>query len=436
MTFQTWRTVFRQFLFMAACLPSLGGSLAWAADGESTSLVEPLSREVLIAQVLESNPTVESARQAWREALARIPQVTALADPMVAYEAAPGSLGFEADVGQVVRLSQRFEWPGKQGLRGAMAQAEAEARDSDLDQVRMDLALTASMLFDDHYVVQRSLEINREHLGLLTGLQESAVAQYAAGRGRQQDPLQAEVELALLERERLALVSRQQVIVAQLNGLLHRAPGAALPPAPARLLGATMPAGDAASWAERATRDRPELSAITHRMEARRSAVALARRASLPDFALMGTYNSMMPMPEHRFMFGVSLNIPLQIGAKRGGVDQAKAALARTQSLHLSQVDGVRVELTQAWVRLEEAIAEASLYEERILPAARSQVAAAEAGYQSGRDDFSDLMAAERRLRSLERQYEESLAKTWTRRALLARAAGVAPNTLSEGGAK
>jgi len=169
------------------------------------------------------------------------------------------------------------------------------------------------------------------------------------------------------------------------------------------------------------------MQAITHRIDAARSGVALAKRAALPDFSVAGSYNSMWPQLEHQFMLGLSLNIPIQIGARRGAVDAASAALARAQALHAGQLDGVRVEVREAWVRLEEAIAQAALYRERILPAARRQVAAAEAGYQSGRDSFSDMMAAEGRLRSFEREYEQTLANTWRRRAALARATGGAP---------
>lgn len=315
------------------------------------------------------------------------------------------------------------------------ALAEAEARGADLERVQLHLALTASLLFDDHFVVRRALEINQEHVGLVERLRDSAEAQYATGRGSQQHPLQAEVELALLERERLSLRSRQQIIKAQINGLMHREPRAALPPAPATLAAATAPEESEAEWVQRATQDSPELRVSAHRVEARRGGVALAQRAVLPDFSVMGTFNSMWPKLEHQLMVGLALNIPLQLGARRAGVDEASAALAQARSMHAERLDAVQVEVRAAWVRLEEALVQAALYRDRILPAARRQVAAAEAGYQSGRDDFSDLMRAERRLRSFERAYAEALADTWRRQASLARTVGVAPQS-ARGGAR
>ena len=88
----------------------------------------PLEREDLVAAVLARNPSLETARQGWRAALARYPQAKALEDPMLTYELAPASIASD-DVrfGQSFKLSQNLPLPGKRGLRGAVAVAEAEA---------------------------------------------------------------------------------------------------------------------------------------------------------------------------------------------------------------------------------------------------------------------------------------------------------------------
>ncbi len=448
----------RRHLLTAALLPSLGGCMAATqvshhtamglamARGASVEAPDPtedpfpgvatLERERLIDEVLRRNPGVESARQAWREALARYPQVTAFADPTLSYEAAPGTLASEHGYGQVIRLNQRFEWPGKQALRGAVVLAEAEARGEVLERVRLRLRTTASVLYDDYFVVRRALEINRVHQALVTALRRSAEAQYGAGRGSQQDPIQADVELALLQRERLALVARGQVIVARLNGLLHRPATSPLPAAPPSLDAATMPSLSATQWLQRAHERRPDLRAASRIVDARRSGVTLAEHAYYPDFSIGAAYNSMWPQIEHQFMFRFSLNIPLQLDSRRAGVEQASAALARAQSRHAEREDAVGVEVRKSLVEFEETIAEVAVYRDQILPATRRQVEAAEAGYMSGRNSFSDIMNAQRRLRSFELEYAQALANTWRHRASLSGAVGTARlQQTTEGGA-
>ena len=238
----------------------------------------------------------------------------------------------------------------------------------------------------------------------------------------------------MLERERLALVARGQVISAQINGLLHRPAASPLPAAPARLDIATLPALSDSQWLQRAQEGQPELREASGIVDARRSGVDLAARAFFPDFSVAAAYSTMWPQAEHPLMMGLSVNIPIQLGARRAGLEQASARLAWAESEQAEQLKSVDVDVRQALVLFEESVALAVVYRDRILPAARSQIEAAEAGYINGRNSFSDIMTAQRRLRSFEQEYAEALANTWRRRALLTRAVGSAPQQLDEGG--
>src|SRR5262245_35263119 len=127
-----------------------------------------LSRGALVQQVLERNPSLRAARYAWRAALARYPQATALDDPTLASRIAPRSIGASGvDEAYSLELSQALPFPGKLALRGQAALGEAEAAGSDFAAVRSRLALMASLLYDDYYVAARSLALNGEHIELL-----------------------------------------------------------------------------------------------------------------------------------------------------------------------------------------------------------------------------------------------------------------------------
>ena len=385
-----------------------------------------LHRERLIAEVLNRNPSLDSARQAWGEALARYPQVTAFSDPSLAYQTAPGSILSPHGFGQMIQLKQRFEWPGKQALRGAIALAEADAKEADIERVKLHLRTTASLLYDNYFAKGLALQINQAHQKLVTKLRQSAEAQYVAGRADQQDPLSADVELALIEQERVRLSAELQVTAAQLNGLLHRPADAQLPPPPLTLEVATVPERSLQEWRQVAQENRPELHTGSETIRARQNDVKLAKKAYFPDFSVNGTYNSMWPQLEHQLMVGFSLNIPIQLVARRGRQSQANTALARAElELRESQIT-VDVEVQEAITRFNESVLQVGVYQQKILPSARRQIEAAEAAYTSGRSSFSSIMTAQRRLRTFERAYADALAETWRRRALLARSVGLA----------
>ncbi|MBA2542365.1 MAG: TolC family protein, partial [Deltaproteobacteria bacterium] len=285
-----------------------------------------LDRRALIDAVLTRNPDIEAARAGWRRALSRVPQVTALDDPMVSYGLAPLSITGDAPFGHRIAIEQKLPITNRRGLAGEVALAEAEAMRDDIDAVRLRLAAMASTMFDDYYVADRALEVDAHHRGLLEQMRESAIAQYTAGRAAQQDPLQADVELAMIDRERLMHETERKVVIAGLNGLLHRDPGAALPPAPKLL--AIVPDNklEASALTETALRERPELRGQDARIRRGASSRRLADRGAWPDVGVMASYDSMWDLPEHRWMVGVSVDVPLARGRRAAARDEADAA--------------------------------------------------------------------------------------------------------------
>lgn len=401
------------------------------ADPFSQALV--LDRAELVRQVLARSPSLEAARQAWRAALARYPQETALEDPMLSYSVAPLSISGGERFGQTVELSQQLPFPGKRGLRGEVVLAEAEIMREDMEELRLRLALMASTFFDDLFVVERSLGITDEHLRLLEQLKKSAEAQYVVGRASQQDPLQAEVALSDVLREKVSLESERDLLRAQLNGLLHRPPAAALPPPPENLPVPAEGPRPSELLQEEALRHRPELAGLRARLGGGEATVRLARRGYYPDLRVMGSYNSMWMDTTHQFMAGVSINIPLDLGKRKAAVQEAEAHLQRLRKEEEGLIDNIRVEVEQARTRLVAARRVVELYRERLVPAARDQVAAARAGFESGKNAFQALIEAERNLRTLELRAQMALADVTRRQAELDRATGQIPGLPREG---
>ena len=75
----------------------------------------------------------------------------------------------------------------------------------------------------------------------------------------------------------------------------------------------------------------------------------------------------------------------------------------------------------------------ARLYESRLLPAARDQVAAAIAGFPTGTTSFTAVIDAERNQRAVRLQHESTRAEVHRRRAALDRAVGRIPWSADRG---
>jgi outer membrane protein TolC len=384
-----------------------------------------LDRARLAQAVLARNPTLTSARAAWQAALAEYRGASALDDPMLEYQIAPLSIGSDTvDFGQSVQMSQRFSWPGKRALSGQVVRAAAEAAREGYEAARLRLSLMAGLLFDQSYAVERSLEINEAHRRLLEAIAASAQARYETGRATQEEPLRVELELGEIERQRVMLTSQRGVLVAQLNGLLHRSPSEALPPPPTTLDPDLDPPAELDRLIAEAQAARPELAAATARLEGRDAAIDLARRGYYPELGVMASYSTMWMDPEHRLMVGVSLDVPVQVGARRSAVEKARAQRAATDAELAAAVDTIGVEVATARERTLEMLEVVRIDRERLLPAAEARVEAARIGYETGRSGLEALVDAERSLRARELEYQRSLAELGSRRAELDHALG------------
>lgn len=414
------------FILVPITVPGVAQSTAEGAD--PLAGLDRLHRDVLVRAVLERNPSLEAARQAWRAAAARPAQVGALEDPMLSYGIAPLSIGSsDVNFGQEIRVEQPIPFPGRRSLRRSQAEAEAEAALSDYRTALLELATTAALLFEDYRLVHRAIEINQEHLRLLRDFQEVAAARYAAGLASQQDPIQAEVEGAEILQRGVELEAERQGLMARLNALLHRRPGLSLPP-PAPGTAEPRPAlSSPEALEEAAIAARPEVAERLAELRARQVGIDLARRERKPDFGLMGSYSSMWMDAEHRWMAGVSVNLPVW----RKRIEAAEAEATARVGEAESELDHLEIEIRasvrESLARLDEVRRRIELFNDRLLPAVRDSIQAARVAFETGQTSFLSVIEAERGLRRAQLGYEQALADLRRREVELDRAVGRLP---------
>ncbi len=421
--------MFRSCLFLTVTLVCAPPCLADTEDFGFAPGV--LQRDALIRAVLERNPEIETTRHALRAAVEQQSVASALEDPRLSYGLAPLSVGGDARFGNVLSVSQRFPYPGKLPLRERVAQAQAEAVRQNLEVVRLDLALLTSELFSDYYYVHRAIEINHQHVELLERFKRIATARYSAGLAAQQDPIQAEVELAHLEHRSVVLESHREVLVARINALLHRPPSAPLPVPPESLpLPVASPREGPEKLESAALQDRAELRAQDSTIRAWEADRELKQKDLRPDFEATTSWNSMWNTSEHRWMVGASINLPVRRKRVRASIARTETGWHAARSERRRLEDEIRVEVQEARVRVRESRHVVELYRSRLLPASGDQVRAALSGFETGGNSFLAVIEAERNQRTTELGFQQSLADLHQRLAELDRAVGRMPGAL------
>lgn len=398
-----------------------------------------LSLSLLVEEVLRRNPSVTEAAQTLNAALAMHPQAVALPDPNFSYALAPGTfghprMGSEPDAGQF-NLGQRFEieqsfpWPGKLRLRGQAALQEAESERGNLEAVREKLAMEAKAAFYELWYAYRAAEINATNQKLLLNFRSIAENRYASGVVTKQDALQAGVEHDHLLHEAVVIERMRRTVAARINILLDRPTSADVPPPP-QIVGNPLPLPDLDALQEKAAASRPELGVMASRIQAGETRVRLARKESYPDFSVMVGYDRFWQEKELQPMIGFSLNLPVQLGRRRGAVNEAQARLSGLEAERRRTRQEIALQVHEA---LEETIENhhaITLYEGRLLPSASENLEAAQTGYSAGEIDLLALITAQKLLMDTTLRLQEARASYHQSIARLERAVGAPLNAM------
>ena len=373
-----------------------------------------------VATALERNPTVLEARARYRAARQRVPQVTALPDPVLSFTQALRSV--ETRVGpqlNSVTLSQAFPWFGTLELRGRVALLEATALHHLYGAARRDIAAQVEETFYDLGYVDAALGLAREERSLLEHYETLATTRYATGQGLQQAVLRLQAEIAQAVNREHQLDRQRATLAARLNYLCDR-PAAesvlAVPP-----LARPAVEVDRERLHQMGDRNRQELLAASSLVEGGERAVELAEKNRRPSFtASVGVTNvgrrgdaaGLLPPPpddgRNAVTVSLGLSLPLWSAKHRAGIEQAADDLEARLQQRAAARSAMEMAVEEAVIRLETLDRQLDLLDTVLIPQTEEALRATETAYQTGQLGVLDLLDSERTLidiRSLRVRY-------------------------------
>lgn len=305
---------------------------AWAADPAPT-----LDLTAFTGAVIEANPEADLARAALERAQASAEAAGPWPDPMVDVSIAPLSLATMP--GWQIQAEQDLPLWGTRRAAQDMAAADADVAAARLAMMRLDLADMAAMAWADWYAVHRELELVAATATVLTDVRDATLARVALGRATSLDTLQAQAELGWLTSQQRSLFAERDVVAYRINTLLHQDPEAPVPPPPATLSRPPAPA-------EGATR--PEVAETAAMRAAAEAEARMAQADRLPMVGVMAAWTTMLPMPEHRLMAGLSVAVPLDQGSRAASQRAADAGVAAAHAEQRRVADQIALRIATA----------------------------------------------------------------------------------------
>jgi cobalt-zinc-cadmium efflux system outer membrane protein len=389
-----------------------------------------LTVPALVRAALEANPELAAMRREFDAARARVPQATALPDPMLMFgnmtQANPVPFaGLTGDFSEIyVGASQSVPWFGVRRLRGLVAGSEAEAKFEEYGaRERQIIAEVKSAAFEI-YALDRAVAVVARDTDILDTFAQVAEARYSVGKAEQVDVINARLEITVLLHRKGTLEANRAVAAARLNALLFRDPDTAVGPVFVERRGLDVPAY--AEIVRLAEASSPDLKQRRRLVDASNHALRLAERvAKYPQVSFTFQYHNRPSFPDY-YEYGVTLELPLwAFNKQRYAVAEKTSDVAAARSRLQSADVMIRRRLREAHVRATNAVRLVKLHEQGLVPQATLSLESAMASYQVGKVDFQTLLTALTRALDYETEYYELLSEYWTALAEMESYAGV-----------
>lgn len=388
---------------------------------------DTMSRVDAIRLVMEHNPQVEAARNAYEAARAQARQASALPDPELEFEfeevPALGSLG---DYGErTIELSQRVELPLKWWHRLQAGRQQAEAiRLAVFEMTKLDVTLQAKQAYDRITLQKSLLQHARQDLYLAQNILRQAHIRFEAGDVPQLDVMRASVEVGRATNRLTAAKNDLSVAKTALNALLARP--LQTPLAIADSLVYQPFEADLDQLTATALKQRPDLAGTELQLKALQSQQAAATAAYWPDLNVgLGRQrrHEAGGHEEDSWQVRFGLEVPLwAFSRQRGERTEAKAEANKVAAERDAVRYQVLLETEQAYLDLKTAEEQVALFQSQILPEAKRAFEVAGRSYDEGKLTYLELLETQRTWIETQIEYAQALFEYRAATAALERA--------------
>ncbi len=375
----------------------------------------PQPVETFIRRALAENRTVQAAYHNVQSLKYRLPQVTALDDPVASNVIFPIPsvapqyflMGYNP---YNLTLAQQFPWFGTLRLRGEAAERDIQIALEELAAAQLDSVAAVKRAYYNLFASLKADEILAENRKILEDFRALAREKLRNG-GNQQDVLRAELLIAELERER---ATNQQAIAAARAALarqIHVRPDTEIHTLP------ELPRVSVPKEIERlnslAQSARPELKGRLAAIARDEKAVELARKRFYPNITLGVTYmdmektNAAAPKTASgspNVGLFVGFNLPVHQKKYQAGVCEAQERAHADAKLYEAQRDETFSEIQELMVQAKVQENVLSLLRDSIGPRSRQTLELARSDYAKSNVDYATVLSAVREVLQVQLQ--------------------------------
>ncbi len=377
-----------------------------------------LNVDQLVDEALQNNPEILAAKIKWEVFKEKIPQSSALEDPMFGFGivSLPTSFSFKDEdmTMKEFSISQKLPFPGKRPLMKEMASKEAETVSAEIQGKIHQIIKDVKTAYYDLSHVYRAMEVVERNKRILEDFAKIAEARYSVGKGNQQDVLKAHVEVSKMVDELIMLDQRKKALEAKVKALLNRPPETQVGE-PEEVIFRKLPF-TIEEFQKMALEMNPTLKGMKKMIEAKEKAYALAKREYYPDFNFKFAYGQRDNGPDMKrrdMLTGmVEMNIPIFYKSKQDRkVAETKAEILVVEAQYRAMKNEILFMVADVSSMIQRGERQLELYKTGILPQASLHINSAMSSYRVNKADFMTLLDSQMTLYKYELDYHQALTE-------------------------
>jgi len=398
------------FCFVPLVFPPL-------ATGQAPST--RLNLDQLVEEAIQNNPEILAAKKRGEVYREKVPQVAALEDPMLEFGIVnlPTNFNFrEEDMTmKEIGISQKLPFPGKRPLMREMAEKEAEAASTDIEDKTNRIIKEVKTVYFEISHVYRAREVTQRNKQILETLAKIAETRYATGEGIQQDVLKAQVQISQMADELIMLNQKRAALEAKLGSLIDRPQG--WPMGEPEELVFRRFTFNLEDLQQTALDSNPTLKAMKTMIEAKEKAHGLAKLNYYPDFRVRFAYGQRDDSPDGtnrmNMLTGmVEMNIPIFFESKQSHkVAETLADIQTLKAQYRAMQNEIFYMIASMASMVQRTERQLELYKTGIIPQASMQIKSALSAYTVNKIDFMSLLDSQMTLYRYELEYHEALTE-------------------------
>lgn len=384
------------------------------------------SLEDYLKQAQIANPQLNAFQQRYAAAMQRIPQASALPDPMLQITSFVESVQTRTGPQEnVLMLSQKIPWFGKLSSRAEAASIEAEALWYAYQNQQLMLARMVALSFYEYGYTREAIQLTQKNRDLLKEL-EPIVEEKVRGGGELNALLRLKVEIGRIDDRLQSLRQKRVAQSAKLSELLALPETTLLPWPEWEEPEAVSFDGPSLVHAIRASN--PELQMLERKVASAEARREIARLESYPDITFGINYiqvgdpvvNPMTPdAGQDPWGVTVAVNIPIWFGKYNGARAEALANKRANESEYENRFNALRAELSASLSLLEDTNRRIKLYGDELIGLAEQAVENTRSSYESGRTGILEVIDSERSLLDLQLLYWRAASDAWQQRIVI-----------------